>query len=354
MARSSSSSNPKHRKRRLRVGFLALTDAAPLVAARELGLFERHHLQVDLCREVGWATVRDKIVYGELDAAQALAPLLWAARLGIGGPPCDVLTALVLNRHGNAVTIASRLLIAGVRDAAGFRAEARRRHGENRLTLGIVHPFSSHHLLLRQWLRQAGLDPDRDVRIVVVPPPQMFRNLAAGTLDGYCVGEPWGTVAVQAGQGWCPASSAELAPGHVEKVLMVRAEFAQRSPDEHCALVAALAEAGRWCDEARHRGQLARWLAEPRYLDLPVETIEVALSGHFDNGVGRLENLVDFFIFSRGQANVPAVSHAEAMQADLIAAGLVESRQCPPGLPGQLFREDLFRLAVPDAQLLQA
>ncbi|HEY4300691.1 MAG TPA: CmpA/NrtA family ABC transporter substrate-binding protein [Candidatus Didemnitutus sp.] len=349
MARAPKSS-PGPQPRRLRVGFLALTDAAPLIAAQELGLFEKHGLRVDLRREVGWATVRDKIVYGELDAAQALAPLLWAARLGIGGPPCEVLTAMVLNRHGNAITISSRLLIAGVRDAASFRTEARRRNGERRFTLGIVHPFSSHNLLLRQWLRQAGLDPERDVRIVVVPPAQMFRNLAAGTLDGYCVGEPWGSVAVQAGQGWCPARSAELAPGHVEKVLMVRADFARQHAGEHLALVAALAEAGRWCDETRRRSQLARWLAEPRYLDLPVETIEAALSGRFEDGLGHVESIVDFHIFSRGSANVPSAANAEGIQADLIAAGLVAAGGCPPGLPGQLFREDLFREAVRERQ----
>ena len=219
-------STSRRAKRRLRVGFLALTDSAPLVAAQELGLFSRHGLDVDLCREVGWATVRDKIFYGELSAAQAPAPLLWSTQLGLGGPPRDVLTALVLNRHGNAITLSSRLHAAGVRDATGFRSEARRRHGENRLTLGIVYPFSTHHLQLRQWLTTTGLDPDRDVRIVVVPPEQMFRNLAAGTLDGYCAGEPWGTVAVQAGHGWCPAVSAQLSPGHIEKVLMVSTEAA--------------------------------------------------------------------------------------------------------------------------------
>jgi len=332
--------------RRLRLGFVALTDAAPLIAAQELGLFIRHRVEVDLRREVGWATVRDKVVYGELDAAQAPAPLLWSAQLGLGGPRCDVLTALVLNLHGNAITLSSRLHSAGVNNAATFRAEAHRRRGEARLTLGIVYPFSSHHLQLRQWLLAAGLDPEKDVRIVVVPPAQMFRNLAAGTLDGYCAGEPWGSVAVQAGQGWCPTWSARLSPGHVEKVLMVRADFARERSDEHLALVAALNEACAWCDEPGNRPQLAGWLAEPRYLDVSVHAIRPALTGRFDNGAGQIETVADFHIFSRGGANRPNPAAAATLQNELGSAGLLPSPLTSTDLPSRLFRADLYRAAT--------
>ena len=333
-------------QRRLRLGFIALTDAAPLIAAQELGLFARYHAQVELRREVGWATVRDKIIFGELDAAQAPAPLLWSAQLGLGGPRCDVLTALVLNLHGNAITLSSRLHAAGVRTASTFRAEALRRHGESRLTLGIVYPFSSHHLQLRQWLIAAGLDPDKDVRIVVVPPAQMFRNLAAGTLDGYCAGEPWGSVAVQAGQGWCPTWSARQSPGHVEKVLMVRAGFDRDQTGEHLALVAALNDACAWCDEMSNRPQLAEWLAEPRYLDVSAQTILPALLGRFDNGAGQIEDVADFHIFSRGGANVPTPAAAASLQNELSAAGLLPSPLPITDLPTRLFRADLYHAAT--------
>jgi len=329
----------------LRLGFLALSDAAPLVAAQELGLFAQHGLRAELHREVGWATVRDKILYRELDAAQIPAPMLWATQLGLGGPPCDVLTALVLNLHGNALTLSTRLRDAGVRDAATFRAEARSRRGENRVTLGVVYPFSSHHLLLRQWLRAAELDPERDVRIVVVPPAQMFRNLTAGTLDGYCAGEPWGSVAVQTGAGWCPAWSTSLAPGHVEKVLMVRADFARHRAREHRALVAALAEACAWCDETANRAKLAHWLSAGHYLNLSVEAILPALTGHFSCGFGQMENVPDFHIFARGGANVPTAAAATNLQAELVAAGLLPRELVTPELPKRLFREDIYRAA---------
>jgi ABC-type nitrate/sulfonate/bicarbonate transport system substrate-binding protein len=332
--------------RPLRLGFLALTDAAPLVAAQELGLFAHHGLRVQLCREVGWATIRDKVSYGELDAAHAPAPMLWAVQLGLGCAPAEVCTGLVLNLHGNAITISNRLWTAGVRDAETLRTEALGRRGETKLTFGVVFPFSSHHLQLRQWLQAARLDPERDVRIAVVPPAQMFRNLAAGTLDGYCAGEPWNTLAVQEGEGWCPAWSAQLSPGHVEKVLMVRTAFAKQRAAEHAALIAALASAAAWCDEPSHRAQLADLLASPRYLNLPAKVIAPALLGRFACGHGRSEGIPDFHVFSRGDASAPTPARAAALQSELVAAGLVPRGLAPASLPRRLFREDLYREAT--------
>lgn len=332
--------------RALRLGFLALADAAPLVAAQELGLFAHHGLRVQLSREVGWATVRDKVAYGELDAAPAPAPMLWAAQLGLGCAPVDVCTGLVLNLHGNAITLSERLWAAGIRDAAALREEALQRRGEAKLTFGIVFPFSAHHLLLRQWLQAARLDPDRDVRIAVVPPAQMFRNLVAGTLDGYCVGEPWNTYAVQQGEGWCPAWSAQLSPGHLEKVLMVRTSFARERAAEHAALIAALAAAAAWCDEPGHRLQLAEMLSSPVHLNLPAKVIAPTLLGRFACGHGRSEAVPDFHVFSRGDASVPTPARAAALQSELVAAGLVPRALASPTLPRRLFRDDLYREAI--------
>jgi two-component system, oxyanion-binding sensor len=342
---STTASDLAHRGRPLRVGFLPLTDAAPLVAAQELGIFARHGLQVRLTREVGWATIREKMVYGELDAAPAPAPMLWDVQLGIGSAPCPVLTALVLNLHGNALTLSENLYTAGVRDAASMRTAVRARRGERRITLGVVFPFSSHHLLLREWLRSAGIDPERDVRIVVVPPAQMFRNLTAGTIDGYCAGEPWNSFAVRAGAGWCPMWSATYAPGHVEKVLMVTQRFADGRAGEHSQFLAALYEAGAWCDEPQNREQLAELLSGARYLNVPTRVIAPALLGRFEAGHGVVETVPDFHVFHRGGASFPTVEKATVIQRDLVAAGLLPA-ETPASLPGILFREDLLRSAL--------
>jgi ABC-type nitrate/sulfonate/bicarbonate transport system substrate-binding protein len=332
-----------HSRSPLRVGFLALTDAAPFIVAQELGLFARHGLRVELTREIGWATIREKIIYGELDAAHAPAPMLWSAQLGVGCAACEVLTALVLNVHGNALTFSRALWDAGARDGASLRTHVRERRARSPLTFGVVFPFSSHHLLLRDWLRTAGVDPDR----VVVPPAQMFRNLAAGTIDGYCVGEPWNSFAVREGTGWCPTWSAAHQHGLVEKVLMVTKRFAETRPAEHGALVAALYEACAWCDEPQHRERLADLLAEARHLNLPARVITPALVGRFDCGNGRVETVSDFIVFHRGDACIPTTAKATALQDALCTAGLLSPALiADPELPRRLFREDLHRDAL--------
>jgi ABC-type nitrate/sulfonate/bicarbonate transport system substrate-binding protein len=338
---------PASRSKPWRVGFLALTDAAPFVVAEHLGLFSRPGLHVELRREIGWATIREKIIYGELDAAHAPAPMLWSTQLGLGCPPCDVLTALVLSLHGNALTLSTALWEAGVRDGATLRTHARTQRIRHPLTFGVVFRFSSHHLLLLEWLRAAGLEPERDVRLVVVPPAQMFRNLAAGTIDGYCAGEPWNTLAVREGAGWCPTWSAAQSPGHLEKVLMVTRRFAETRPAEHAALVSALTEACAWCDEPQHREPLAQLLSDSRYLNVSARVIAPALLGRFACGHNRLERVPDFHVFHRGDANVPTAAKAAALQRTLGAAGLLAPAAASDSeLPRRLFREDLHRDAL--------
>ena len=332
--------------RPLRVGFLALTDAAPFAVAAQQDLFARHGLRVELRREIGWATIREKIIYGELDAAHAPAPMLWSTQLGLGCPPTAVLTALVLNLHGNALTLSRALWDAGVRDAATLRTHVQDRPARHPLTFGIVFHHSSHHLLLRDWLLAAGINPERDVRIVIVPPAQMFRNLVAGTLDGYCAGEPWNTLAVREGAGWCPTWSAAQSPGHVEKVLLVTQRFAEKNAAAHAALVAALAAACAWCDEPSNREPLATLLSDARYLNLSARIIAPALLGRFDCGHGRVESTPDFHVFARAGANVPTAAQATALQAELVTAGLLSASTLSPELPRRLFREDLHRAAL--------
>lgn len=333
--------------RPLRVGFISLTDAAPIIVAEELGYFARCGLRVELHREIGWATVREKIIYGELEASHAPAAMLWSTQLGIGCPACEVLTAFVLNLNGNAITLSTALWAAGARDAASLRTYARERRARQPLTFGVVFPYSSQHLQLREWLKTAQLEPDRDVRIVVVPPAQMFRNLAAGTIDGYCVGDPWTSYAVREGVGWCPTWSAALQPGHMEKVVMVTRRFAEARPSEHAAFVTALTTAAAWCDEPQNRERLVELLSEARYLNLPARVIASALLGKFDCGHGRIETVPEFIIFHRGEANVPNVAKATALQTALGTAGLLSPAVAADlELPRRLFREDLHRDAL--------
>jgi ABC-type nitrate/sulfonate/bicarbonate transport system substrate-binding protein len=327
----------------LRIGFVPLTDCAPLVMAQELGLFRKQGLSVKLERELGWASVRDKIIYGALDAAHALAAMPLAATLGLGSIPCECLTALVLNLHGNAITLSNDLLKRGVRDGHTLRDEIKRSRAAKMLTLGVVFPFSSHRHLLRKWLSAHGVDPEHDLRIVVVPPPQMVANLKAGNLDGFCAGEPWNSVAVKARTGWCVAASAQLDPGHPEKVLMVRREFAEKRADEHVALVAALLQACAFCAAPENHEHIAATLARAEYVGVPANILKHGLGGHFAFGSGEPSSMSNFCIFHGGGANEPS-GEKTAWALELVrASGLCsETSALDFKLGRRVFRPDIF------------
>ncbi len=329
--------------RPLRLGYLALTDCAPLVMAQDLGLFEKYGVDVELTREVGWATIRDKIIYGELDAAHAPAGMLVATHCGISAVQTPCLTGLVLNLHGNAITLSEALWKNGVRDGHTLRAYLA--DSPVRLTFGVVYQHSSHAFLFRNWLRSHRIDPERDVQLVVVPPAQVFANLKAGHLDGYCVGEPWNSLAVMSRVGWVVATSAELEPSHPEKVLMVRREFSERREAEHLAVIAALVEACRFCDEPANRERLIETLAA--FMDAPVRAVAMSLRGTFDYGHGRIEKTGAQHIFHRDNANEPSPDKARWVIANFIrSAALADPQMIPPSTATECFRSDLFQQAL--------
>jgi ABC-type nitrate/sulfonate/bicarbonate transport system substrate-binding protein len=333
-------------KKTLRVGFVPLTDCAPLVMAQELGLYKKFGINVALSRELGWATIRDKIIHGELDAAHALAAMPVAATLGLGSVACDCLTALVLNLNGNAITLSNNLWQRGVRDGKTLRDEIVRTRREKIYTFGAVFPFSSHRHLLRKWFSAHGIDAERDVRIVVVPPPQMVANLKAGNLDGFCVGEPWNSVAVQSRAGWIAATSSELDALHPEKVLMVRADFAASRREEHIALVAALLEACEFCDTPENHEQIIATLAQPQFVGVAANSLRHGIDGAMDFGHDTERAVSDFCVFHRDHANEPGGDKA-AWALDLIRA----SGLCPQpsalnfAFAKKIFRTDIFESA---------
>jgi len=333
--------------RTLKLGFVPLVDCAPLVMAQELGLFCKYGLGVNLSRELGWASIRDKIVYGELDAAHALAAMPFAATLGLGSNPCECLSALVLNLHGNAITLAHDLWLRGVRDGASLREEIARLRHDKTLTFGVVFPFSSHNFLLRGWLASAGISAERDVRIVIVPPPQMVTNLKAGHLDGFCVGEPWNSVAVQAEAGWCIATSAELAPQHPEKILMVTREFAEKHAEQHVALVAALLDACEYCAAPENREQIVTTLARPEYVNARREALLHSFSGEFDFGHDLRRTVPEFCVFSGEGVNEPTAQKAGWVLQHLRESGLCKTSSALSFAFGrQVFRADIFEKAM--------
>lgn len=261
----------------LRVGFVPLIDAAPLIVAGELGYFADEGLDVSLHRQIGWGNVRDKLTFGHLHASHAL---LGMAPLSVLGTEqfVEPLAAIVsLGAGGNAITVSRRLWAMGVTSAAALARLVKHRQGKP-FVLAHVFSCSTHHYLLRAWLSEAGIDPDADVHLCVLPPPQMVRQIAEGFLDGFCVGEPWNVLAAHEQQGTTVAATTEIVPDHPEKVLAVSRRWlaANRAGAER--LVRAVLRACAYCADPAHAPQLARMLAQPGYLDLPAEILASTLA----------------------------------------------------------------------------
>ncbi|MCS7031745.1 MAG: nitrate ABC transporter ATP-binding protein [Gloeomargarita sp. SKYG116] len=259
--------------RKVAVGFLPLTDCAPLVVAQAEGIFAEYGLEVDLCQENSWADLAEGVLSGRLQAAQMLAPLPLALAVGCQDqPPQPALKVpLVLSRNGNGITVSRALYEQGVTDVAACK-DYIARTGE-RLVLGVVHPASMHNLWLRYALASAGMDPDQDVELVVAPPAQMVYHLEAGHLHGFCVGQPWNTYAERRGLGKCISTSLDWWAGHPEKVLAVHRGWANDHPDLEVALVQALMRAGERCDIPKQRPAIAELLSRPEYLHLEPDLI---------------------------------------------------------------------------------
>jgi two-component system, oxyanion-binding sensor len=252
-------------KTHLRLGFVSLSDAAPLVAAKLLEFGHAHGLTLELSREPSWAALRDKLLAGDLDAAHALYGLAYGVQLGLGGPQTDMAVLMVLNRNGQAITLSNRLADALAEHRTLPQALA---------TLGRkpvfaqTFPTGTHAMWLYYWLASQGVHPLRDIDSVVIPPPQMVAALAEDRLDGLCVGEPWNAAAEARDVGRTIAYSSEIWPDHPEKVLTCRRDFASRYPQTTQALVQTLLEACRWLDGPGHRGDIARWLVRPEYIGI--------------------------------------------------------------------------------------
>ena len=348
---------PRPELSRVHLGYIPLNDAAPLVVALERGHFERHGLDVTLARQSSWATLRDKLAVGHLDGAHLLAPMALACTLGIEGMPQRLVAALSLGLGGNAITVADNLYrdMQAAADGEPVTVQAlarvierRRAAGADPLTFATVYPASNHTYLLRYWLAAGGIDPDRDVRLVVVPPPQMVQRLRQGDIYGYCVGEPWNSLAVHEGIGCIVATGHDIWNNAPEKVLAVGASWAQRYPGTHGALIAALVEAARWLDESLdNRREAARLLAGPTYLNLPLEVVAAALTGQLTlDARGARRELPEFHVFYRYAANFPWRSHALWMLQQMQRWG-----QLPPGADllataHGVYRPDIYRLAV--------
>ena len=256
----------------IRLGLLRLCDAAPVILAHHEGLFSAAGIKVNLSVEPSWANIADKLSYGLLEGAVMLPPLAMACAAGLRGRRTKLVIPMSLSANGNAVTLGGALQAAF--DARGIAGAASGR----KLRFAVVHVFSTHNLLLRYWLAAEGIDPDKDVEISVLPPAEMVSSLAAGAIDGFCAGAPWGQVAAYAKLGFIAVTSAEIWRDHPEKCIVLRDDLTARDPAGVLTLLRTLQTASTLCAEPKKRGALAALLAQSEYLHLPEALIEGALA----------------------------------------------------------------------------
>jgi two-component system, oxyanion-binding sensor len=345
---------------RVIAGFIPLLDCAPLVVAAEKGFAAEHGIDLTLVRETSWANIRDRIVVGHFDAAHMLGPMAVASTLGIGHLKVPLVAPYSLGFGGNAITMSNRVweqmtaygAVSGAEPAAQGAALAavvrsRSQARKPALILAMVYPFSCHNYLLRYWLAACGIHPDRDVRLVVLPPPLLVDALREGQIDGFCVGEPWNSLAVAGGVGNIVTATADIWRLAPEKVIGCRLEWAQRHPKLLANLLRALHQASQWCGQSANSSELARLLAQPRYVGAPADILLRGLSNRLLlTPHGAVQNMAGFYVPATRSATLPNMAHALWFYAQMVRWG--QSEFAHDLLPAvcATYRPDLYRRAL--------
>ncbi|RWM11475.1 MAG: ABC transporter substrate-binding protein [Mesorhizobium sp.] len=340
-------------------GFMPLFDSAVLVAAGEMGFAAREGIALKLHRETSWANIRDRIAIGHFDVAHMLGPMPLACSLGLTPLASETIVPFSLGLGGNCVTVSNAIWegmaahgavpdLDPARAGAALGALIRERTAAGRepLRFAVVHPHSGHNYELRYWLAACGIDPDRDIEIVIVPPPFMTDALAAGRIDGYCVGEPWNSAAVAAGTGRIVTVKALLWRNSPEKVIGARRAWAEENPETLAALLRALHHSARWCQNPANRSELAALMARPDFLGQPEAIQMPILTGQLQLGAGEARNIEDFFLPFDKAANFPWKSHALWFYTQMVRWGQLPHTPQNLAIARDCYRPDLYRSAL--------
>jgi nitrate/nitrite transport system substrate-binding protein len=337
--------------RELRLGFLPLTDAAPLLVAVEKGFLAAEGLDAQAARVSSWTASRDALANGSVHAAHMLYSMPLASRLGILGPEdAPLVIPWVLSRNGQAITLSrAHAGKVGAEARALYRTAMDRRDAGRPLVFAQTLPPGTHAMWLRYWLAEGGIDPDRDVALITIPPPMMVRNMAGGRLDGFCAGEPWNAIAQLQGTGFTALTSDSLWPDHPEKVCAFRADFAQENPNTVKAVLRALHASGKWCDDPANAAELAALLARPEHLDCPAETVHARIQPGFDFGDGRQSGPRSVPIFSSGLTNLPDAAECLWFLSQYRRWGFIGGVPDYAGITTSVLRTDLYHEAMAEA-----
>jgi NitT/TauT family transport system ATP-binding protein len=347
-------SNPLH------IGFIPLIDAAALIVAVDKGFTAAEGLDVTLVREVSWSNVRDKLNIGLFDAAHLLAPVAIASSLGLGHIKVSIVAPFNLGLNGNAITVSPALHAAIMAEIDGDRFDpmatalalsrvvaARRKSGAEPLTFGMTFPFSTHNYQLRFWMAAGGVDPDEDVRLVVLPPPYMVDSLANGQVDAFCVGAPWNSIAVDRGVGNILHFVSDILVRSVEKVLAVRRGWSEKNPELVAALVRAAFRAAEFIERPENRFDVARLLARPEYIGVDADVILRTLEGRLKiSADGTVRESSRYLLVGREDAPRPDPAQAAWLYAPMVRWGQTATGPEALATAKAVFRPDLFDAAL--------
>jgi nitrate/nitrite transport system substrate-binding protein len=332
----------------VRLGFIPLTDCSPIVMAKELGLFKKYGVEVVVTKESSWANVRDKILTGELDGAHCLYSMPFSVYTGVGGKAgSEMKIAMMLNVNGQAITLSKDFC-----GKVGFKqmnkvtpVVAAKLKAEKEVTFAMTFPGGTHDLWLRNWMSVAGLN-QKAVKIITIPPPQMVANMKVGNMDGYCVGEPWGGVAVKQGIGFTQVASQDIWKDHPEKALVVNKDFSAKRKADLVKVMKAVMEACIWLDNPSNRKKAAAIIGRAPYVNAPADVIENRLMGNYDLGCNQGTQVYakDYMLFHKGgMVNFPRKSHAIWAMAQFVRFGYLKEAPNYAAIADKLILDDLYK-----------
>ena len=344
----------------LRIGFIPLVDAAALIVAVDKGFTAAEGLDVTLVREVSWSNVRDKLNLGLFDAAHLLAPVAIASSLGLGHVKVPIVASFNLGLNGNAITVSPALHAAIMAEIDGDRFDPmttalalarvvanRRKDGAEPLTFGMTFPFSTHNYQLRFWMAAGGVDPDEDVRLVVLPPPYMVDSLMNGHVDAFCVGAPWNSIAVDRGVGHILHFVSDVLVRAVEKVLAIRQDWSEKNPELVAALVRAHVRAAEFIEQPQNRTEAARILAQPERIGVDASVIQRTLDGNLKiSPDGTMRASDRYLLVGREGAGRPDPVQAAWLYAQMVRWGQTSIKPDALRTAKAVFRPDLYDAAL--------
>lgn len=332
--------------KKIKLGFIPLTDCAPLVAAKELGLFAKYGVDVELSKEASWANIRDKVLLGELDGAHCLFSMPLSVYTSVGGKAgSEMKIAMVLSNNGQAITLSKDFCgLVGYKETAKLAAAVKNVKTKKEVTFAMTFPGGTHDIWLRNWLAAAGVN-QKSVGIITIPPPQMVANMRVDNMEGFSVGEPWNGVAAAQNVGFTGIASQDIWQHHPEKALVVNSKFAADNREDLKKVMKAIMEACKWLDNMGNRKKAAAWLTKPYYVNAPLAVIEARLLGSSDLGcdLGVQKYKGDYMTFyNNGVVNMPRKSHAMWFLAQYERFGLLKTEPNYKVIAEKLILDDLY------------